>query len=349
MQMQFLKYSLIVIFCLLGCGDKEELPNTLIDIIPIETDEVDSMDADEVDSIDTIDYRDEMRSFVIKMSNYAKSATPGFVVIPQNGIELITERNNPKGEIFKDYLDATDANGQENLFYGYNGDDIETNTEVTNYLVDYLKVAQANGNQIFTIDYCSSNDNIENSIDKNQNLNFISFAATDRNLRVIPELSDKQLQLTKDIDVLEDASNFLFLVNYSNYETKENLINEVELTDYDIIFMDMFFNDGTTFDRSMIERLKLRTNGTKRMVICYMSIGEAENYRYYWDASWETETPVWLDEENPNWPGNYKVKYWNPEWQRIIYGTEESYLDNIIRLNFNGIYLDIVDAFEYYE
>ena len=35
-------------------------------------------------------HRQDMRDFVIGISQYAKAKTPGFAVIPQNGIELIT-------------------------------------------------------------------------------------------------------------------------------------------------------------------------------------------------------------------------------------------------------------------
>ena len=64
---------------------------------------------------------------------------------------------------------------------------------------------------------------------------------------------------------------------------------------------------------------------------------------------WHNQKPVWLEEENPNWPGNYKVKYWDPEWQSIIFGSENAYLDAILAVNFDGVYLDIIDGFEYFE
>jgi len=80
-----------------------------------------------------------------------------------------------------------------------------------------------------------------------------------------------------------------------------------------------------------------------------MSIGEAEDYRYYWQSNWTVGNPSWLESENPDWKGNYKVKYWHQEWKDIIYGTADSYLEKIINANFDGVYLDIIDAFEYYE
>ena len=80
-----------------------------------------------------------------------------------------------------------------------------------------------------------------------------------------------------------------------------------------------------------------------------MSIGEAEDYRYYWQPEWSRKPPLWLYEENPDWKGNYKVKYWDENWQKIIFGENNSYLDKILNCGFDGVYLDIIDAFEYFE
>jgi cysteinyl-tRNA synthetase len=80
-----------------------------------------------------------------------------------------------------------------------------------------------------------------------------------------------------------------------------------------------------------------------------MSIGEAEDYRYYWQSDWEVGNPDWLAEENPDWEGNYKVKYWDSDWQSIFYGNDASYLKKITDAGFNGVYLDIIDAFEYFK
>jgi len=59
--------------------------------------------------------------------------------------------------------------------------------------------------------------------------------------------------------------------------------------------------------------------------------------------------PAWLLSENPNWPGNHKVYCWDPEWQTIIYGNRDSYLVKILAAGFDGVYLDLIDAFEYFE
>ena len=82
-----------------------------------------------------------------------------------------------------------------------------------------------------------------------------------------------------------------------------------------------------------------------KILLAYLSIGEAEDYRDYWDESWETGNPIFIDDENPDWDGNYKVKYWYEIWQETLLSS----LDKIIDLNYNGVYLDIIDAYQYYE
>ena len=58
----------------------------------------------------------------------------------------------------------------------------------------------------------------------------------------------------------------------------------------------------------------------------------------------------WLvDAENPDWAGNYKVRYWEQGWQDLILSGPESYLNRITAAGFDGVYLDLIDAFEYFE
>ena len=114
------------------------------------------------------------------------------------------------------------------------------------------------------------------------------------------------------------------------------------------IIIDLFYDD-VALTASEVVSLKVKANGGSRLVIAYMSIGEAEDYRYYWHTEWETNPPLWLAEENLEWPGNYKVRYWDKDWHNVIYGKDDSYLDKVVDTQFDGVYLDIIDAFEYFE
>ncbi|MDX2157353.1 MAG: endo alpha-1,4 polygalactosaminidase [Hyphomicrobiaceae bacterium] len=94
-----------------------------------------------------------------------------------------------------------------------------------------------------------------------------------------------------------------------------------------------------------VQRLQERSDGRRRLVIAYLSIGEAEEYRYYWRPEWKTEPPPWLFAENCRWPGNHLVRYWLDGWKEIVFRSPDSYLSRIVAAGFDGVYLDRVDAF----
>ncbi|MDQ1296161.1 MAG: hypothetical protein QG611_139, partial [Bacteroidota bacterium] len=249
-----------------------------------------------------------------------------------------------------EYLTAIDGNGQEDLFFGYDNDDQATSVSDNSYLKIFLDISKNAGKTILVTDYCSSPSKMASSYNQNNAAGYISFAASQRELNNIPDYPVPIYGENNGvITTLSEVKNFLYLINPENYSTRTDFINSVTSTNYDLLIMDFFFQDGTEFTATEINRLKSKSNGGKRLVISYMSIGEAEDYRYYWQSGWSSKKPSWIDRENPDWEGNYKVKYWEEGWQNIIFGNEDSYLRKIINAGFDGVYLDIIDAFEYFE
>ena len=109
------------------------------------------------------------------------------------------------------------------------------------------------------------------------------------------------------------------------------------------IVLDASFSTDESWTAADLAAIRAIRAGRK--VIAYLSIGEAENYRAYWQSSWRTNAPAFLLGENPEWKGNYRVKYWQPAWQKIILAE----VDRIMAAGFDGVYLDIVDGFETFE
>jgi cysteinyl-tRNA synthetase, unknown class len=116
----------------------------------------------------------------------------------------------------------------------------------------------------------------------------------------------------------------------------------------------------TAWTPADVEAFRTRADGRRRIVLAYLSIGEAENYRYYWRRWWHQVKPAWIGPENKSWRGNYHVQYWQPDWQALFVATTRSkldqltesfvpwrkpYLDRILEAGFDGVYLDRVDAF----
>jgi len=84
---------------------------------------------------------------------------------------------------------------------------------------------------------------------------------------------------------------------------------------------------------------KLKVSGKK--VFAYLCVGEAEDYRFYWQERFSSQWPDWIVRENPDWEGNYLVKYWEQAWKDILL----LYMDRIQSAGFDGLFLDKVDAF----
>jgi cysteinyl-tRNA synthetase, unknown class len=296
-----------------------------------------------------MNYRQEMRNFVIKLSDYAKTKNPEFIIIPQNGQELITNTGTYDGIMYLNYIRSIDATAREDLFYGFEGDNIENLSFISEDMVKLCTLYQQMGVEVMAIDYCSSPEKIDSSYAKNNRLGFISFAAPERNLNCIPSYPAKPFNENGNaITSIHSIQNFLYLINSEKYATKAELIEAVSATYYDLVVIDLF-HFGEAYSKEEVSLLQKKPNGNRRLVICYLSIGEAENYRYYWKNDWNTIPPKWLGPENTNWTGNFSVEYWNTEWQNIIYGTTDSYLDRILSVGFDGAYLDLIDVFKYYE
>ncbi len=124
------------------------------------------------------------------------------------------------------------------------------------------------------------------------------------------------------------------------------------------------------FTAADIAEFRRRPGAPDRIVLAYMSVGEAEIYRSYWWPSWTSPMlgpllrPAWLGRENKEWKGNYLVRYWQPGWQRLIVaprrsqlealrqtvlGADLPYIDAILEAGFDGVYMDRVDAFAPWE
>jgi len=59
----------------------------------------------------TTEYKQKMRDFVQDISHYARSVKNNFIIIPQNGQELITLNGEENGPASIDYLKAISAVG----------------------------------------------------------------------------------------------------------------------------------------------------------------------------------------------------------------------------------------------
>ena len=296
-----------------------------------------------------VDYPKAMVDLICNLKSYAEEKSPGFGLLGNGGAGLFLEQDGNTGENVGQLLQALDGTMAESIYFRWDveqGKAMRTAREDTDYFHQALAPARTAGLPVFSLDYVDSEAMAQESYRKNQEKGYIGWASFRRDLDALPE--DKPHEANcNDITNLSRVCNYLVLLNPGNFGSREAYLEALRGTDYDLLIIDLFYGESPLTAEEAAS-LKKKANGGRRLVYAYMSLGEAETYRYYWQPRWNENLPDWLSEANPDWDNNFKVKYWRPEWQDILYGSREAYLDKIISAGFDGAFLDVVDAYYYY-
>jgi cysteinyl-tRNA synthetase len=120
------------------------------------------------------------------------------------------------------------------------------------------------------------------------------------------------------------------------YQLQNASYSSLSSADFQIGVVDM---DDAGLNNSQISQL----HAQDKTLFTYISIGEAEDYRNYWtEGGWSTNKPSFVLGENPDWEGNYLVKFWDDGWQKTMFDRVEQ----AVNLGYDGMYLDIVDGYQ---
>jgi len=169
-------------------------------------------------------------------------------------------------------------------------------------------------------------------------------------MKLFPRLVLAAIFLLARIVHAEAPSSFAYILQADAFaKTQAQAVERLAACGRDWVVLDAHFSSDSPWTRAELDGIRHGLPGRK--VIAYISIGEAEDYRPYWRKEWGRKgrltaaAPAWLGVENPEWKGNYCVKYWHPEWQKIMFAA----IDDTMTRGFDGVYLDIVDGFETFE
>jgi len=97
-----------------------------------------------------------------------------------------------------------------------------------------------------------------------------------------------------------------------------------------------------------IRQYNINTRQVDPIILAYIDVGQAEDWRWYFDSSWGVGNPEWIVGDDPqNWEGCMPVAFWHDTWQDItINGYQgRSQVEESLQAGFDGIYMDWVEAF----
>jgi len=142
---------------------------------------------------------------------------------------------------------------------------------------------------------------------------------------------------------LSSVSNWLYLIDV---DLEPDVVDLIAASAHDMVVLDFITSDQSTPDYPMADVVQqLHAVANPKLVIAYIDIGEAEDYRTYWQNGWGIGNPEWIAGADPDgWAGNFPVAFWHQDWRDIWLGTD-GYLQQIVDAGFDGVYLDWIDAY----
>lgn len=138
------------------------------------------------------------------------------------------------------------------------------------------------------------------------------------------------------------TSWFYYLGFNPDYSTIQMIIDST----YEMVVLEPIFTEKENSDFPIADVISdLHNAQNPKIVLAYLDIGQAEEWRTYWQPGWGIGNPSWIVANDPDgWEGNYPVKYWHTDWKSIWLG-QDGYLQQMIDAGFDGIYLDWIEAF----
>jgi cysteinyl-tRNA synthetase len=142
---------------------------------------------------------------------------------------------------------------------------------------------------------------------------------------------------------VEDIEHWLYLIDV---DLSEEVIDQIIDSEHDMVVLDFIPSEENNTDFPMAELVDQLHNAPRpKIVIAYIDIGQAEEFRTYWQPGWGVGNPSWIAGEDPDgWEGNFPVAYWDDEYREIWLGAG-GMMEKIVEAGLDGVYLDWVEAY----
>lgn len=133
-----------------------------------------------------------------------------------------------------------------------------------------------------------------------------------------------------------------------------SLVQSLASSNYDMLIVDptATLKGDSSFNMAAAVA-QLKASDPSRVVLAYLNIGEAQDFRMYWASSWKQPqadhpgNPRYILQTDPfGWSGSFPVAYWNSAWQNLFLGSN-GIVRRVAKAGFDGVVLDSVGAYTF--
>jgi len=310
-----------------------------------------------------INYRKAMRDLIIGLSQYGKSRNSDFQIIQHEGQYLLDKSmweyhrdnynqiRNVHTYISDESFLAEDVPSHEPEISAYINKYISSldGIVVNNHYCHNTPISSIMANHnipMLSIEQCPDNQSLDTAIlnsikDKNAIYPFINVNDAFRK-------SYRQLIINENADNIthsNQAKNISFILNDELFSDYWQMIKDINNSNYDIIVIRPLFQNNHPFSPEEVYSMKYKKNGARRLIIALINISEISSNSYLWKKQWEKERPDWILSHSQIDNSGYIVKYWSPEWKKLI----SHYFKSIVDSNYDGVFITGLENHRYFE
>lgn len=309
-------------------------------------------------------YRALMRDNLLMLMDYARSHNSNFQIIAHEGQVLLAKsrweydlegynqvrsketgakdphflidnkiaRNHPAEDTpAYRYLHGINAIALNNLYCG-NGQE------------DDLTINHNLG--LISIENCSNEQKLDQAIMRSILDNKIIYGFSNlknafKDIESQPMINDS----ASNIEQVSQAKNIVFLLNDQEYSNKEEILKDLASSNYDIVVINPLFHHSQPFSSEDINRIKLKKNGARRLIIAQLNVSEASPKDYFWKPRWTINNPSWLVRKSFVNTDSYITRYWDEEWKKIL----SRHFKDIVRSGYDGVFFTGIENHQYFE
>lgn len=212
-------------------------------------------------------------------------------------------------------------------------------------IVYALDAMRKEGRRVLSIENCKSQAEADAAYKSSDRDRVLSYAAVDAaTLDVLPK-GHPRAENSDPVATITTARNWLPLLRGDRFGTKAEWVMAMEGTNYDALLIDVTHRGADPLGKEDVARLKFKQLGSARLVLAVLPLGKAYDWRWYWRKGWEAGNPAFLFAPDADDPGSFVTLMSSPQWRELL----GKYITGIVELGFDGVVLDDLDTYLWFE
>lgn len=206
-----------------------------------------------------------------------------------------------------------------------------------------IQAMQEEGRRVLSMETCKAQKDVSAAYDASDRDRVLSYAGTGP-VTLVPK-GHPRAENANPVSTVTAARNWLPMLRGDAYGSKAEWVQALRQSNEDLLVVDVAHRGDSPLNREDVAKLKFKELGSPRLVLAVLPVGKAFDWRWYWKTGWEAGNPPFLFAPDTEHPGSFVTVVADPQWRELL----GKYLTGILDMGFDGVVLDDVDTYLWFE